>query len=231
MRSFRCWSFSLLLVPGVLGPRSVQGRGAQAGPAVGGLAGDRRGRSQPRAIASSTTRASRSPRSGFARRSRRRRKPAGPKGVDPVPVPGGGRAARRDPVRRRGARLSRPGDPQGGVHHPVRAPAGQRRPSRRQPVPRLLAAPARRPRTSRWRTLPRKQLETQSAEAAGTSHPAVLFMLAAPAVRRPGAPSMVHDEEKNTWRLVVPLSLSVKGESMPMSFPVSIILVGASEAA
>lgn len=42
---------------------------------------------------------------------------------------------------------------------------------------------------------------------------------------------MIHDAEKNTWRVVVPLSLSVKGESTPMSFSVSIIIVGASEAA
>ena len=79
--------------------------------------------------------------------------------------------------------------------------------------------------------LPRKQLETQSAESAGSSHPAVLFMMAVKATGGQAAPSMVHDAEKNTWRVVVPLSLSVKGESTPMTFPVSIILVGASEAA
>jgi hypothetical protein len=79
--------------------------------------------------------------------------------------------------------------------------------------------------------LPRKQLETHSAEAAGSSHPAILFMLAVPPSGSQGAPSMIHDGEKNTWRVVVPLSLSIKGESTPMSFPVSIILVGASEAA
>jgi hypothetical protein len=79
--------------------------------------------------------------------------------------------------------------------------------------------------------LPRKQLETQSAEAAGSSHPAVLFMLAAKASASPASPSMMHDEEKNTWRLNVPLSVLVKGESAAVSVPVSIILVGASEAA
>jgi hypothetical protein len=42
---------------------------------------------------------------------------------------------------------------------------------------------------------------------------------------------MIHDDEKNTWRLVVPLMLSVKGESQPLEFPVSIIVVGTSEAA
>ncbi len=79
--------------------------------------------------------------------------------------------------------------------------------------------------------LPRKQLETQSAEAAGSSHPAVLFLLSVPASSGPSVPSMIRDEEKNTWRLVLPLDLAVKGESKPMAYPVSIVLVGVSEAA
>jgi hypothetical protein len=79
--------------------------------------------------------------------------------------------------------------------------------------------------------LPRKQLETQSAEAAGSSHPAVLFLLSVPASSASPLPSMIRDEEKNTWRVVLPLDLAVKGESKPIAFPVSIILVGASEAA
>jgi hypothetical protein len=79
--------------------------------------------------------------------------------------------------------------------------------------------------------LPRKQLETQSAEAAGSSHPAVLFLLSVPPSTSSSVPSMIRDEEKNTWRVVVPLDLAIKGESKPMAFPVSIILVGASEAA
>lgn len=80
--------------------------------------------------------------------------------------------------------------------------------------------------------LPRKQLETQSAESAGSSHPAVFFMIAAPATGGGSpAPSMIHDEEKNTWRVLVPLDLAVKGEAKPMPYPVSIIVVGASEGA
>jgi hypothetical protein len=78
--------------------------------------------------------------------------------------------------------------------------------------------------------LPRKQLETQSAETAGSSHPAVFFMLAAPS-SAPAAPTMIHDEEKNTWRVVVPLELAVKGDSTPVTLPVSIIVVGVSEGA
>lgn len=42
---------------------------------------------------------------------------------------------------------------------------------------------------------------------------------------------MIHDTEKNTWRMVVPLDLAVQGESKPIVLPVSIIVVGASEAA
>ncbi|WP_165229838.1 hypothetical protein [Aquisphaera insulae] len=77
--------------------------------------------------------------------------------------------------------------------------------------------------------LAKKQFETQSAEAAGTSHPAILFMLsAAPDAK---APAMIHDDQKNTWRVVVPLSLAVKGEAKPESFPVAIVVVGASEGA
>ncbi|MDR3620359.1 MAG: hypothetical protein P4L85_13495 [Paludisphaera borealis] len=77
-------------------------------------------------------------------------------------------------------------------------------------------------------SLPRKQLEAQSSEAAGTSHPAVFFMLSAPA----NAPaSMIHDEAKNTWRVALPLSLTAPGESQPIPHPVSFILSGVSEGA
>jgi hypothetical protein len=78
--------------------------------------------------------------------------------------------------------------------------------------------------------LPKKQLETQSAESAGSSHPAVFFMLAVPS-SGPAAPAMIHDEEKNTWRVVVPLELAVQGESARVTLPVSIIVVGVSEGA
>ena len=76
--------------------------------------------------------------------------------------------------------------------------------------------------------LKRKQLETTSSEAAGTTHPAVFFMLSAPA----DAPvSMIHDEEKNTWRVVLPLNLKAPGESTSLSHPVSFIVSGMSEGA
>src|SRR5262249_49496000 len=73
--------------------------------------------------------------------------------------------------------------------------------------------------------LPQKRLELQSAESAGTSHPAVLMLLAAPAGSK-AEPSMVHDETLNTWGSVVPLSLVLKGQSSPVLLPVQLILVG-----
>jgi hypothetical protein len=79
--------------------------------------------------------------------------------------------------------------------------------------------------------LPRKQLETQSAETAGSSHPAVLFMLAVPAADAGSAPSMINDAEKNSWRVVVPLNLTIQGEPRPLVYPVSIVVVGTSDAA
>ena len=79
--------------------------------------------------------------------------------------------------------------------------------------------------------LPRKQLETQSAETTGSSHPGVLFMLAVPATATRPTPSMIHDAEKNTWRVVVPLTLLVQGQSSSIVYPVSIVVAGASEAA
>jgi hypothetical protein len=80
-------------------------------------------------------------------------------------------------------------------------------------------------------TLPRKQLETQSAETTGSTHPGVLFMLAVPSSAAGSVPAMIQDSEKNTWRVLVPLNLAVEGASKPLTYPISIIVVGASEAA
>ncbi len=79
--------------------------------------------------------------------------------------------------------------------------------------------------------LPRKHMETKSAESAGSSHPAVLFMLAVPATAAKALPSLIHDTEKNSWRVVVPLNLRVPGESRLIVHPVSIIVVGTSQSA
>lgn len=74
--------------------------------------------------------------------------------------------------------------------------------------------------------LPQKRLEEQSAESAGTSHPAILMLLNAPDSASKGGPAMVHDEEKNTWGAAIPLSLVPKGASAPVAVPVQLVLVG-----
>ena len=40
--------------------------------------------------------------------------------------------------------------------------------------------------------------------------------------------AMIHDEEMDTWRVVLPLSLTVEGESKPVLHPVSFIVSGMS---
>lgn len=78
--------------------------------------------------------------------------------------------------------------------------------------------------------IPQKPLQERSAESAGTSHPAVLMLLGAPAGAAKSDPSIVHDEAKNTWGVVIPLNLSVKGESAPVSLPVQLVVIGAAMA-
>ena len=43
-------------------------------------------------------------------------------------------------------------------------------------------------------------------------------------------PSVLHDTEKNTWSVVLPLSLQVKGQSEPTICPVQLVVVGAAAA-
>jgi hypothetical protein len=74
--------------------------------------------------------------------------------------------------------------------------------------------------------LAQKKLEDQSAESAGSSHPAILMLLSAPESAAKSGPSMARNEEKDTWGAVIPLSLSVKGESSPVTQPVQLILIG-----
>lgn len=73
---------------------------------------------------------------------------------------------------------------------------------------------------------PRKQLEERSAEAAGTSHPAVLMLLSSPAEDQKKAPTMVHDSEKNTWCATLPFDLLVKGQREPIVYFVRLMVVG-----
>ena len=141
-------------------------------------------------------------------------KPAGAEGGDPVPVPGRGRACSapcgspgeghdyRDQTIAKGVYTVRYGlQPVNGDHlgvSPFRDYA-------------LLLPAAKDTSTD---DLAKKPLEERSAESAGTSHPAVLMLLTAPA-SGPPAPAMAHDEEKNTWGAVVPLKLDVKGSDAP----------------
>lgn len=74
----------------------------------------------------------------------------------------------------------------------------------------------------------RKQLEERSAEAAGTSHPASFLLLMAPAGAK-AEPSMVRDNEKDTWSVILPLQLQIKGGE-PIVYPVQLVVVGVSAA-
>jgi hypothetical protein len=77
---------------------------------------------------------------------------------------------------------------------------------------------------------PRKQFEEQSAESAGTSHPAVFLLQAAPAGSSDSAPSVIHNAEKKTWSIVLPLSLQVKGQGGPTNLPIGLVVIGAAPA-
>ncbi len=74
--------------------------------------------------------------------------------------------------------------------------------------------------------LAKKRLESESTEAAGTSHPAVLMLIAPPETASQAEPSMFHNQEKNAWGAVIPLSLHVKGAPGPVTLPVQLILIG-----
>ncbi len=76
------------------------------------------------------------------------------------------------------------------------------------------------------KNLPQKSLQDRSAEAAGTTHPAVLILLAAPEGVAKGEPMPIHDDTKNTWGIVLPLKLDAKGEAVML--PVQLVLVGAA---
>jgi len=75
----------------------------------------------------------------------------------------------------------------------------------------------------------RKQLEERSAEAAGTSHPAAFLLLMAPPGAKPD-PATHHDSEKQTWGVILPLRVQVKGQAEPLVYPIQLIVVGAAAA-
>jgi hypothetical protein len=72
----------------------------------------------------------------------------------------------------------------------------------------------------------RKQLEERSAETAGTSHPAIFLLLSAPPDSSKAAAKVIRDDEKNTWSVVVPVSLKIKDQGEPLSYSVRLVLVG-----
>lgn len=69
-----------------------------------------------------------------------------------------------------------------------------------------------------------KTVEKQSVEAAGTNHPAVLMLVAAPAGAAQAA--VAEDADKKLWGAVLPLPLKVGEESI--QYPVQLIVVGAA---
>jgi hypothetical protein len=74
--------------------------------------------------------------------------------------------------------------------------------------------------------LARPALEKRSAEAAGTSHPAVLSLLPTPP--EPPPPGMARDEAKDLWIAVIPLRLSIEGKPEPVSFTLAVVVEGAA---
>jgi hypothetical protein len=75
--------------------------------------------------------------------------------------------------------------------------------------------------------LAKEDLEKESAEAAGSAHPAVLMLLAAPEGTK-GEPSMNQNKDLNTWGAVVPLPLKVGDGAEPSAFPVQLVVEGAA---
>lgn len=73
--------------------------------------------------------------------------------------------------------------------------------------------------------LARKALEGQSAQAAGSSHPAVLLLMAAPSGSK-GEPAIVRDETKNTSSAVLSLPLSVNGGGAREPLVVQLVIAG-----
>jgi len=75
----------------------------------------------------------------------------------------------------------------------------------------------------------RKQLEERSAESAGTTHPAAFLLLLAPKGAK-AEPVAHHDPAKNTWSVVLPMRLQVKGQNDPVIYPVQIVVIGTAPA-
>ena len=139
-------------------------------------------------------------------------KPSGPKGGRALSFSRRRRVDRRSPVSVRRARLPRSADRKGCLHDAIRLAAGKRRPPGSQRLSRLSRCFCLPPRIKRRRRRLASSSRPSSAESAGTSHPAVLLLQAAlPRPRRLNFPSMVRDDEKNTWSVAVPLNILGQG--------------------
>jgi len=77
-------------------------------------------------------------------------------------------------------------------------------------------------------TIAKKSLDETSAESAGTTHPAVLMLLASTDTAKADAPAIVEDKEKNTWGVVVAIPLAVTGDTTPAALDVQLIVSGAA---
>lgn len=73
--------------------------------------------------------------------------------------------------------------------------------------------------------LAKRTLYRQSADAAGTNHPAILVAISAPKAAK--APSVQHDDQEDRWGAVLELPLKVE-EGEATSFLIQLILVGAA---
>ena len=69
------------------------------------------------------------------------------------------------------------------------------------------------------------KLEARSSEAAGSTHPGVLLMLAPPA-EASEMPVMIHDEVNATWGVVLPLTVQPAGEPGPIPLPFQLVVSG-----
>ena len=76
----------------------------------------------------------------------------------------------------------------------------------------------------------RKPLEERSAEAAGSSHPAVFLLREAPDKKVPAEPTMVHDDTLNTWGAVLGLPVKAPNESKSVLMPIQVIVSGSKAA-
>jgi hypothetical protein len=72
----------------------------------------------------------------------------------------------------------------------------------------------------------RKALETASAEAAGTNHPAVLLIRIVKGEAKAG--SLTRDAEKNFSGFVFPLALRIGGGAEPVNYPIDVVFSGAA---